>query len=116
MTDKLNNLHRLPPNPTPEQLARAYADGLLRKETLEHGRYYAGRCRNVRIARWHAGAQVFVYIREKFGHRFPEEIRHPEDERHYDVFLAVEALEDTAVPTEARIDDAAFERRPGKRS
>lgn len=113
MNDLPPFLYRLPPDPTPEQLETAYAEGLLRKAQLEHGRHYAGRCRNARIARWHAGVQAFVYMREKFGHRFPEEIRHPEDERHYDVFLAVAALDDAAVPAEARIDDAVFERRPG---
>lgn len=112
MTEPLNRLHRLPPNPTPEQLAQAYAAGLLRKDQLEHGRYYIGRCRNATVARWHAGGQVFVYLREKFGQRFLEEIRHPEDERYYDVFLPTTVLDEAEVPDAARIHEAAFERLP----
>ncbi len=101
--------HRLPPDPTPEQMAQAYAEGLLRKDALEHGRYYAGYCRNARIARWHAGAQAFVYLREKFGQRFPEKIRHPEDERRYDAFMVLEALPESAVPLDVRIEGGQFE-------
>jgi hypothetical protein len=97
----------LPVNPTAEDLERAYSAGLLRKEALEHGAYYLGHCRNASVARWHAAAQCFFYRRYKFGSTFIEEIRHPEDERSYDVFLPMARIE----PTEAgRIDDATFER------
>lgn len=90
---------------TDDELEAAYAQGLLRKEQLADGAYYRGRCRNADVARWHAGAECFVYLREKFGQRFPETIFHPADDRHFDVFLAVEAVE----PGEAeRIDDSAF--------
>lgn len=79
---------RLSANPTEDEKTQAYAAGLLRKEQLKHGVYYRGRCRNAKIARWHAGAQKFVHWRVKFGSRFLECIKHPEDERNYDVFLA----------------------------
>lgn len=61
------------------------------KKDLVHGQYYKGRCRNANIARWNAERGVFVHWRTKFGETFLEEIRHPEDEKHYDVFV-VEAL------------------------
>lgn len=98
-------LHRLPTDPTPEQMDAAYAAGLLRKEHLEHGQYYAGRCRNAKVARWHAGAQCFVHWREKFGSRFLERIKHPVDEKHFDVFLAQELV----APGEDAIADDRFE-------
>lgn len=98
---------RLAVNPTPEQLALAYAQGLLRKEQMLHGAYYRGHCRNTEVARWHAPGAVFVYWRSKFGHRFLECISHPEDEKHMDVFLATECVEEPK-PQEI-VEDALFE-------
>ena len=57
------------------------------KSDLIHGEYYAGRCRNSRIARWDATTEHFVYWRTKFNSTFLEKIRHPADEQYYDVFV-----------------------------
>ena len=57
------------------------------KKDLEHGAYYAGRCRNANEARWNADRQCFVHWRTKFDNTFLEEIRHPEDEKMFDVFV-----------------------------
>lgn len=57
----------------------------LRKEQLEIGGYYYGSCRNADIARW--DGDHFTYARRKFGNRFPEEIRHPEDDDGADLFF-----------------------------
>jgi hypothetical protein len=68
----------------------------LAKAELVHGQYYRGRCRNSDIARWcvqENGPGVFLYIRHKFGESFVDEIRHPEDERNFDVFYPFEAVE-----------------------
>jgi len=59
----------------------------IKKEQLVHGQYYAGRCRNAEIARWDGKYQVFRHWRTKFGQTFLEEIRCPEDEQHFDVFV-----------------------------
>ena len=58
------------------------------KLNLEHGAYYQGRCRNASIARWNGERGVFVYWRTKFNDTFLEEIRCPEDDKHFDVFVA----------------------------
>ncbi len=58
------------------------------KLSLEHGAYYQGRCRNASIARWDGNRHVFVYYRNKFGHVFLEEIKCPEDDILFDVFVA----------------------------
>lgn len=100
---------RLPPNPTDEQLEAAYAAGMLRKEQLEDGAYYRGSCRNAQVARWHAGAQTFVHWRTKFTSRFLECIKHPVDEKRYDVFLAQERVE----PGDQVIPDEQFARAAG---
>jgi hypothetical protein len=63
------------------------------KADLEHGAYYAGRCRNANEARWDANIQRFVHWRTKFGHRFLEEICHPEDDKHFDVFVVEAKLD-----------------------
>jgi hypothetical protein len=43
-------------------------------EELEHGAYYFGSCRNARVARRNAETKRFVYVREKFGQVFCEDI------------------------------------------
>jgi hypothetical protein len=56
---------------------------------LVHGHYYAGQCRNARVARWDAAAQVFHHWRQKFGHRFVETIDYWDDDGQYDGFIPV---------------------------
>ena len=57
------------------------------KKDLQHGVYYKGTCRNTEVARWNADKQVFVHWRTKWGTRFLETIKHPEDDAVYDVFV-----------------------------
>ena len=64
----------------------------IKKEDLEIGAYYNGHCRNTTIARWNG--EVFLYWRNKFGHTFLEEIKCPEDDDYYDVFIAETKLND----------------------
>lgn len=63
------------------------------KAELEHGAYYVGRCRNASEARWDANKNRFVHWRTKFGHRYLEEICHPEDDKHFDVFVVEKKTE-----------------------
>jgi hypothetical protein len=56
------------------------------KNKLIVGQYYRGGCRNAEVARWNG--KYFLYWRYKFGDCFLEEICHPEDDKHYDVFYA----------------------------
>ncbi len=66
------------------------------KSELEHGAYYAGRCRNASVARWDADKQKFLHWRTKFNETFLEEICHPEDDTMFDVFV-VESKIDSPV-------------------
>lgn len=59
----------------------------VRKSDLIDGEYYYGHCRNAKCAKWIAERNVFVYIRTKFGSRFPEDINHPEDDDGFDLFV-----------------------------
>lgn len=70
-------------------------DGAICKESLVHGTYYYGRCRNASIARWDGVKQVFVHWRQKFGAIFLEEIHCREDELRFDVFDPWVRLEDS---------------------
>jgi hypothetical protein len=63
------------------------------KADLEHGAYYVGRCRNASLARWDANKNRFVHWRTKFGHKYLEEICHPEDDKHFDVFVVEKKTE-----------------------
>jgi hypothetical protein len=56
------------------------------KADLIDGAYYQGSCRNATVARWSAKDERFYYWRFKFGDRFVEDIRHPEDDDGHDVF------------------------------
>lgn len=58
----------------------------LPKESLVDGQWYSGHCRNSAEARWSAAKQRFEYIRTKFTMKFVEEICHPADDQHFDVF------------------------------
>lgn len=49
------------------------------------GECYNGRCRNATLAYW--DGEKFIHYRNKFGFIFLEDIKHPENEYRYDVFL-----------------------------
>ena len=61
---------------------------IIPKKDLRHGAYYLGKCRNATVARWHAEKERFYHWRTKFGQDFIEEIKHREDDDHFDVFDA----------------------------
>jgi hypothetical protein len=63
------------------------------KLQLVHGAYYAGTCRNASIARWNAIEQLFYHWRYKFGFKFVETIKAPEDDDTFDVFYATSVIE-----------------------
>lgn len=63
------------------------------KDQLVDGAYYAGECRNAHIARWSAEHGCFFHWRSKFGSRYVEKIKAPEDESNWDVFVAKEKLQ-----------------------
>lgn len=65
------------------------------KKDLEHGAYYKGSCRNATEARWNAEKEAFIHWRKKFTFEFLEEIKHPEDDPVYDVFVVEEKIENT---------------------
>ena len=64
----------------------------LGKADLEHGKYYAGTCRNASVARWNEEEEVFYHWRTKFGTKFIETIKCPEDEGFFDVFYAFKVI------------------------
>jgi hypothetical protein len=101
MTINLNT-----PLATDAELEAAYNAGLLRKNTLVHGAYYYGICRNATVARWHASIARFIHWRTKFGQTFPEIIAHPEDDRVFDVFRV---LIEISLPAEKGIPDDLFD-------
>ena len=56
-----------------------YIERSIPKHQLIDGGYYAGKCRNARIARWNQCAGLFVHWRFKFGIPSLETIQHPAD-------------------------------------
>ena len=75
------------------------------KAELVNGAYYIGRCRNATIARWSDARGTFFHWRVKFERIFVEEIKHPIDDHHFDVFRVVWVLTDPKF--EIPFDDAA---------
>ena len=78
---------------TMEWLAQAEACGMVGKSSLRDGAYYHGRCRNAQVARWDAAQNVFLYMRNKFGSTFAEDICHPADDNGFDLFVPVTEVE-----------------------
>ena len=76
----------------PEELEKAYTDGMIRKEDLKDGKSYKGHCRNASVAVWHADKVKFTYQRTKFGATFPEDINHPADDNGFDLFTPHEEV------------------------
>jgi len=60
--------------------------GYIKKNELEHGAYYLGRCRNAVVARWNAANNEFIHWRYKFGAKFLEVINHKDDDDGFDTF------------------------------
>ncbi len=58
----------------------------VQKADLVDGAYYAGHCRNARVARWFAKYNRFTYWRTKFDYTFLEDINHPADDIGFDMF------------------------------
>lgn len=75
---------------------------MIKRADLVHGAYYRGQCRNATVARWDATRGRFRHWRTKFLNPFLEYIKHPEDEKDFDVFVPAELIEapENAIPLE----------------
>lgn len=80
----------VPRNPTPEFYEEVYSKGVLKKEELEIGKYYYGKCRNAKVAMW--DGNVFWYMRTKFSYTYKEDINHLQDDNGYDLFVPLEEV------------------------
>ena len=74
------------PKPIPfAMFQEMYSKGIIPKKDLVKNRYYRGKCRNASVAIWNG--YEFVYMRTKFTSVFAEDIKHPEDDNGYDLFI-----------------------------
>lgn len=74
------------PKPIPIDLYdELFKKGIIPKKDLVFGKYYFGRCRNSKVARWEGNE--FTYMRIKFSWTFPEKINHLEDDDGSDLFV-----------------------------
>jgi hypothetical protein len=78
---------------TLQELNDAYELGMLRKSELVDGKYYIGHCRNAEVALWSEKLDCFIYMRNKFGMVYAEEIEHPENDDGFDLFTPFEEVE-----------------------
>lgn len=90
-------LCKVPRSPTTFFYDEVYNKGVLRKDKLEIGKYYYGKCRNAKVAMW--DGSVFVYMRDKWGTKYPEEINHLADDNGYDLFIPIKEV----IPTDVEI-------------
>jgi len=67
---------------------------IIPKNQMVDGMWYAGKCRNARVALWDAKNEVFVHIRYKFGYMV-DTIEHFEDvkDKSVDGFIPIEKIE-----------------------
>jgi hypothetical protein len=82
------------PLPRDFNVAEYIAAGVVPKNKLVDGCYYYGLCRNAEVAQWVAAKHCFVYMRCKFGFRFPEDILHLEDDNGFDLFVPLGVAEE----------------------
>lgn len=71
----------------PQELEEAYLQGMPKIEELQDRAVYEGSCRNARKAMWVQEIGRFVYVREKFGSKFLEDIQHPAKDNGFDLFI-----------------------------
>jgi hypothetical protein len=92
----IKNVEDIPQLPVPLtdfHYDKLYEAGVLRKEELEDGAAYTGRCRNAGEAVWHAEKNCFTYTRHKWGGSFPEDINHLADDDGHDLFVPWKKVE-----------------------
>lgn len=88
-----SSLYRLPREHNNDYFKIANYLGLMViKKNLKKNSFYAGSCRNARFALW--DGSKFVYARSKFGSKFLEDIRCPEDDDGFDVFIPHKEIEE----------------------
>ena len=94
-TDQAEIIYNELPNPlTAEGLAKAYAQGMLKKSELEDQAFYLGCCRNASQAQWLAKENCFKIIRTGHfpGDEYDDFLEHPEDDEGTDVFVAIKKI------------------------
>lgn len=84
------------PLPKPFDLQAYYRlGGVVRREDLRDGVWYAGLCRNASLAVWDAEKGVFWYLRWKWhGPPFAESIHHLADDDGYDLFVPMAVVDE----------------------
>jgi len=86
------------PKPIPDYLYQElFNKGVIPKNKLIKDKYYFGKCRNANVSMWNG--DKFIYMRCKFGHWYPEEINHLEDDDGYDLFIPIKEV----IPTDYEI-------------
>lgn len=82
-----NTIHMIHlPKPIPfSMFHELYNKGIIPKKDLKKNTYYRGKCRNASVALWNGFE--FIYVRTKFSSSFNEDIKHPEDDNGYDLFI-----------------------------
>lgn len=82
----------IPKELTQEEIEQLIKNGMIPKNELIDQNIYLGSCRNSEIAIWDKEKQCFIYNRNKFGEIFEEEIKHPEDDNGFDIFIPIRNL------------------------
>lgn len=72
---------------TSELIKKAYETGVIPKDKLKHKTIYLGSCRNASVAVWNKNKEEFIYIRNKFGMSYLEEINPIEKDDGFDLFI-----------------------------
>jgi hypothetical protein len=92
---KINDVEDIPHLPKPLtdfHYDKLYDAGVLRKEELEDGAKYIGKCRNAGEAVWHKDKNCFTYLRHKMGGAFDEDINHLADDDGFDLFVPIKKI------------------------
>lgn len=94
---KLESVDKIPALPQVEDpdewknfyIVKLIEAGAIPKSLLKDREYYIGDHRRARVAQWLADENRFVYMREKFGHRFKDKCNHFEDDDGFALFVPI---------------------------
>lgn len=88
--------------PFDREYSHALQPVMIPKKFLQHGDYYAGKCRNAVVARWDAHKDCFTHWRTKFAATFLEDINYWTPDGQYDEFMPIFRIGNT-LPEPIRI-------------
>jgi hypothetical protein len=82
-----------------------YNKGIIKASDLKDGHYYLGKGRNCIYCKWDAKNKLMWHQRFKFGRYMIDNINYIDNDNGFDLFMAIEEVDEATVPKELRVDE-----------